>query len=388
MKQTIDDKTNKVTFFIFYIAYTIELMILLIDKSAYINPIEGRLFQITFVLFGIVILGTKYSLKEFGVLVLFGVLGAISYFLTGRNEILRVVVFLAACKQMQVRQLIRYTFIVVGIGIGILIVLSLAGVLGNIAITDDFGRGAVETRYALGIGHPNALHCMYWTLLTLFLYLYNSKLRWWIYLSLYGSNFILYALTISKSGVLITLFTISIFLFFRYRTSFFKNRIVPIFGIVTTLTCCLVSVLAAIPIALFAPVGTIDRMLTGRLWAASLYGNLNTWSLFSNPNNTEFFDMGFVRLFYWYGVIPAMLAIIVLCVLLYSTWKNNDISGFLLVLSFILYTTLEAHAVSVYLARNHTLLILGTTWFNLVQRDHKQDFYIWQITNYSHKIKG
>lgn len=36
---------------LFYIALSIELAILIIDKSSFVNPIEGRLFQITFLFF-------------------------------------------------------------------------------------------------------------------------------------------------------------------------------------------------------------------------------------------------------------------------------------------------------------------------------------------------
>ncbi len=43
----------------FWIALVIELIIVIIDKSAYINPYEGQLFRITFLLFGIKILYYK-----------------------------------------------------------------------------------------------------------------------------------------------------------------------------------------------------------------------------------------------------------------------------------------------------------------------------------------
>ena len=38
---------------LFYISLTIELIIVVIDKSNYINPVEGLLFRITFLLFAL-----------------------------------------------------------------------------------------------------------------------------------------------------------------------------------------------------------------------------------------------------------------------------------------------------------------------------------------------
>ena len=48
----------------FYIGVVIEVLIVIIDKSAFINPIEGRLFQFTFLLFLVKICLTKYSWRH------------------------------------------------------------------------------------------------------------------------------------------------------------------------------------------------------------------------------------------------------------------------------------------------------------------------------------
>ena len=346
---------------VFYIAFSIELMILLIDKSALINPIEGRLFQLTFVLFFFVAACYQYTVQEGIVLFVACVIGMISYLSTERNELIRIVIFLAACKNIPIRPLMRYTFYVVLSGIGILVVLSLTGVMGVVSITDDFGRGLVETRYALGIGHPNALHCMYWSLVVLFLYLYDQKMKWWGYVILYASNFYLYDLTISKTGVIVTLFTITLALLFHYCKHLREHIVVPVGGILLTLFGIGFSIFTAIPGTFLTPESKIDKMLTGRLWIARLHGGTDQWSLFSNANCTEYFDMGYVRMFYWYGILPGAIAVIVICLLLYRLWKHSDYMGFMLVLSFVIYSTVEAHAVSVYLARNYGLFLLGTS---------------------------
>ena len=55
---------SKIAYSCFYLGVIIEVLIVLVDKSAYTNPIEGRLFQITFLLFLIKVGLTRYTRKE------------------------------------------------------------------------------------------------------------------------------------------------------------------------------------------------------------------------------------------------------------------------------------------------------------------------------------
>ena len=100
-------KRENIPLLFFYIAYAIELAILLIDKSAYVNPIEGRLFQLTFVLCTLKVVMTKYTNKEWALMVAFLALGAVSYFSTERNEIVRIVMFVAASKGIDIKKLLN-----------------------------------------------------------------------------------------------------------------------------------------------------------------------------------------------------------------------------------------------------------------------------------------
>ena len=89
---------------------------------------------------------TKYTFKEYFVIFLFGVLGLIVDQITQRNEILRFVMFFAASKNMNLRQVLKYVFYTIGIGIFCIILLSVTGIYGEVAMITDFGRGGIETR--------------------------------------------------------------------------------------------------------------------------------------------------------------------------------------------------------------------------------------------------
>lgn len=365
----------------FYLALLLEIGIVIVDKSAYINPIEGRLFQITFLLCMIKIIMTKYSFKEWLVMAAFFVLGAISYFATGRNEIVRVVAFIAASKNVNLRNVLKITFYTTLVGVIMLVVLSLTGSLGQIFLETDYGRGGIEKRYCFGLGHPNALHCMFWALMTLGIYLYWKKLKWYHCVLLEFANVGLYLLTVSRTGVAVASVTVLIALVFCVFPGLQEKRWVYTAGIVCCGVCVVFSVMAAIwghDIPLFA---WMDKYLTGRLQWAYTDGRAGLWSLFSVPEHNAYFDMGFIRLFYWYGIVPGIAYIVVKGVQLFYCMKKKDAATFLVITMFVLYTVFEAHAVSVYIARDYALLLMVGVWSEMFGIQGVEG-YFWQPQKY------
>ena len=372
------NKVHKVGKILFYIVLLIELGIVLIDKSAYINPIEGRLFQITFLLCMVKIGITKYSLKEWLVMATFFLLGAISYFVTGRNEIIRIVAFVAAAKDIPVKQALKVTFYVTLVGVLCLMGMSLFGIMGSLYMEADFGRGTIERRYCLGLGHPNALHCMIWALVTLGIYLYMEKIRWYHYLILFLGNIGLYLLTVSRTGALVTAFTILLGLIFTVFPFLKEKRWIYIAGMTGAAFCVLFSLLAAAKGHDWKFLEWVDRYVTNRILFANYYTGMDKWSVFSDPSATSYQDMGFVRLFYWYGIIPGIVYLTVKGIHFFYCYKKKDAAAFLVITMFVLYTVFEAHAISVYLARDYALLLFIGTWSDIFGLRSETEGYFWQ----------
>ena len=61
-------KNSRLPWLLFYAGLTIELLMVIVDKSNYTNPIEGQLFRITFLFFALKLILTDYTLKEWGVI--------------------------------------------------------------------------------------------------------------------------------------------------------------------------------------------------------------------------------------------------------------------------------------------------------------------------------
>ena len=139
-----DSRMKKIGETCFWLGLVIELLIVIIDKSAYTNPLESQLFRLTFLLFCIKIVLTKYSRKEWLCILLFGGIMFVSYLVNERDETVRVVAFIAACKGMDIKKVMKVVFWGTLTGCVMLIVLSVTGVYGSVSLTSDFGRGVGE----------------------------------------------------------------------------------------------------------------------------------------------------------------------------------------------------------------------------------------------------
>ena len=364
---------------LFYLVLLIEIGIVLVDKSAYINPIEGRLFQITFALCMIKITMTKYSLKEWAVMAVFFVLGALSYFATGRNEIIRIVAFVAAAKDIELKMMMKVTFYVTLAGVLTLILLSLTGMLGWVYMDANYRDTGIERRYCLGLGHPNALHCMVWALITLGIYLYFEKLKWYHYLLLEALNIGFYLLTDSRTGVTAATCTILIGLFFSLFPKLRSAKWVYIMGAAGVLLCIAFSVLVAMFGCEIPALEKLNGLLTGRIFWSNYYCAASDWTMFASPQNDKYLDMGYIRMFYWYGIVPAAAYILLKLAQIRYAFKKKDAAALLVITMFALYTVFEAHAVSVYLARNYSLMLLcGGTFSGMLCLKSEKEGYFWQ----------
>lgn len=380
---------------IFYVGLTIELLMVIVDKSNYINPIEGRLFQITFVLFAMKLLLTEHTKKEWCVIIAMEALAFVSYRITGANELIRIVTFVAACKDIPLKQMLKYTFYVTLIGCMAIVLLSVTGIYGEISLTQVYGREGsetarftgemlgTETRYTLGMGHPNALFCMFLMLTVLGTYVYFDKMKWYFYLFLMMLNVGVYALTDSRTGFIITTIFLAGACVLTYCRFLREKAFVYLCGLLVFVLCigfsidaaaCAQKVREAQWNAYFYNnpgddthtllMMKIDSFINGRIVSLTNSENndgaIETWSAFSEPNNMNYyFDMGWVKLFYRYGVIPGSLYIASLSALLWRLYKKKDACGLLLFATFAVYTVVEAHLISVYIGRNYLLMMMG-----------------------------
>lgn len=374
-------KINIIADILFYIALTIEILIVILDKSAYLIQYEGYWFRLTFLLFGFKILLTKYSVKEWCAIFLFGMLGAVSYYITGKNEIIRLVVMIAACKEMDFDKMFCYLFYTTLTGCLVIIGLSFGGI-GTFEITTDFGRGMIQTRYCLGLGHPNALHCMSWALITLYLYCYREKLKWFHFAVLLVINHVIYILTDSRTGVIVAIFTILLAWFMNGIKKLRYYKPLYIFSIIGVVGLFIFSALMAEPNMYQRVFVRLDDLITGRIrnTLAIISGcHLQNWTLFGEYGSWAQTDLGFVKLVYWFGLIPAIIYLIMCCLLIWTAYKEKDYMAMVLVVSISIYTVFEGHDISVYHGRNYLYFLWGKYWSKMLKAGSTDERYLWKV---------
>lgn len=371
LTDTKNKKMEYVAQICFYAGLLLEILIVILDKSSWINPAEGQLFRISFLFFALKVCLTKYSGREWAAILFAGIIAGICYLCSDRDEAVRVVVFVASMKGVDHKKAMKTVFWGTLAGIFVLAMLAFGGVLGEVWDAGA-GYGFKETvpRLCLGLGNSNALACMVWALMTLGIYLCHEKMKLWHYGLLVVLSVLIYEATVTRTALIVMLATVMAAALMQYCQKLRQALWVYLLGIAAVLAGVAFSVYAAYISDWYEYlpdfVVKVDRILTGRITSIYAFENgggvLENWKLFGDPSYVQYFDMGYVRLFFWYGIIPAALCVTALCLLLWQCKKQKDYMGFVLVMSFAVYTVIEAHAVSVYLARNYVLLLMGAYW--------------------------
>ncbi len=381
----------------FYLGVVLEIIIMFLDKADYINPYEGWMFRITFLLFFIKVICTKYSLKEFIAMILLVGLAFISYRINTRDELVRFAVFLFAMKNIDLKNILRWVLRLSVLAMALLAILSLTGILGDVVEQyEGYGFKEGSTRLCLGLGSSNAFAIMIWALMLLVIYLYHERLKWQHYVFMTILSVLIYVTTLTRTTLAVMLLTVALAFVMDNFRKLQKNRLVYALGIVMILAFTGFSVWAACVSDwhefLSPEVARINDFLTGRIEVLSRFtdggGHISNWSAFSAPEHDRYFDMGFVRMFYWYGIIPAgaMLLLVILSII--ESYRRRDYMGFVMIMMMSIFTVIEAHIVSVYIARNYLLFLIGAYLISMLsgsERDgrsviekHTPDEYFWR----------
>lgn len=348
---------------LFYLGLAAEILLVIWDKSSWTDPYMGQICRMTFLLFAVCCACSvrKSTMAEDIVFAIGVLIGALSWRFGGRNDLLRIVIFLRAAGTVSVPRAMKVTFVSSVLGCLGLVGLAFAGIQGHLYQTYDYGHG-VETRWDLGLGHPNSLHCMAAMLLIFGLYLFEKKMKLYLYVLLGVGNVLLYGLTRSNTAFAISMLALMLSLLLHYGKKLAAGNAVYFLGELFLFGGLLFSVFCGI----YRTSGhwlleKLDHVLTGRissLWTTTFHeGTLSTWKWFGQRLNVCYFDLGWLRVVYWYGVIPALVIIGLTFALLEHARKTRDKAAFMLLLCFGLYTVFEAHLVSAYIGRNYALFI-------------------------------
>lgn len=366
---------NKIANILFYTALSIELFLMMLGHSALEIPYRGRLTHVAFVLFGCKVLLTKYTKKEWLAIFLLGIIGTISYVTVDDEWVLRIVMLVIASKGMQLKQAAKYIFWVSLAGTAMIMVLSLFGIGGMLVDVRDYGRGDIESRWCFGFSHANNVHGTIWYVLSLGLFVYLHKTKWYHYLIFTIGNIGLYLLTLSRGGLIVVQLVIVAALLYRYYPRIAEWKWIYYVGVLGTVFCAGIGIYVTV-FGIFGQkcLEKLNILLTRRLEMVAGYEKMEYWKLFGTVRERKPTDIGFITVLAEYGY--AILAFYLICILFLIRYycKNQKWMEFVLLMTCVFYTFMEStYTINVYLLCNFTFVLLIGTWNHLFTKGRENE---------------
>lgn len=368
----------------FYMALLTEILIFVLDRADWINPYQSLMFRVTFVLFLIKCLCTRYTPREWIFIILTATLCLVAYSVSIRDEIIRAMVFIIAMKDLDVKRTLKFNYIFTMIGMFMLTLLAVFGVMGELVSPFGYAEKSDMFMLSLGLGSSNTLGIQIWLFVALGIYLYHERLSKWGYALIAVLGIAVFLMTHCRMALLMILFSAFCGFLFKQFPSLSGRKWVYILGGLVTLACVGFSVYAAKVSTWWDGQSELQRKLniltTGRIMSIYPFENgggvLSNWRLFSAPDFDRYFDMGIVRLFWWYGIIPGSLAILAILILFAYQYRRKDHAGFVLTLSVVIFSVLEAHFISPFIARAYVLFLIGAAWYRILGSPRKETRHI------------
>jgi len=362
--QIIKNK-EKIGNILFSVGFFIELMIMIVGHSVIEIPFRGRLTHVAFALFCCKILTTRYSKKQWIGMVLAGILGAFCYLMLREEYVIRFVVMAFAAKDIDTDKYFRKWFLVSLAGTVIIAMLAITGVAGLLVDVRHYGRGVEEARWCFGFNHANNVHCMFWYLAALFLFINRKQNTLKVYGVCFFLNLVLYAFTKSRTGFIATMLLVVGMVAFQYIKSLNKKWWVYLAGAFSVGLCIFLTIWGCIygytksELVRFA-----DLFLTQRLQMGYVNANFNEWQLLPTPREYGgVVDNGITMLFYEYGVLCATCMLIMLFWLIYIMYKQHNGCGFIILLTTVLVFFMEKGFIfNASLLYNVLIMTLMSQW--------------------------
>ncbi len=382
----VTEKIEKLQKALFYLALTIELVLMIVEKSEIPFGYESYVFRATFLLTLVSMALLKRDKKEWAVLAALVAFTFLCYEISGKNDLLRVVVFMMAARDIDLKKAMKYSFFVSLAGFAVIAFLAITGMLGDVVLVTDYGRGIVdESRLVLGFGHPNTLFGCVYVLVLMWLWIYGKKASILCHIVILMISSFFAVFTKSRTAIAVMTMTLVLAVILRFFPKLRDVKLLYVLeGIITPVLCMLFAVVAAY----FAEAIYVTHSITGPVWdffwkienkmnyrISNLYYEvpnhgaiISKWKLIADRSAEGYFDLGWNRLFYWYGVIPTLLIGVLIMLLIYACYKKRDMWTMLIILSLSVYTLVEATYVTRYIGRCFFLLIAGVYLGDLFKR--------------------
>lgn len=327
--------------FLFYLGWIILTLNTIITQS-YLEMYANRIFTIIGIglLLTKIFLSSKIKKKNLIAIILFLILGVISFYVTKDKRMLWLAIALSSFEKENFYKVAKLTAWLM-LCATCLIVCSCVLIYGNVGESLKGGM-------ALGMGHPNILHCTVELIVALFLFVYWNKIKLKHIILMFVANKILYCFTWSRTGFFTLLGILLLVFWLKLKEKYIKAEVIYLMSILLIIIFTVLPFLYSI-YPQERIIQTIDNMMTGRLWQSVWYLNISGVRLFGNYYSELYsskpfalLDMGFFRLLAEYGVVIYLLIVIGYILSMRQCVKYRNYGLLFLYVSMIIITCTES----------------------------------------------
>jgi len=311
------------------------------------------------------ILQKAYPLKTlmiFAGVILLGILTSVQ---TGNMMIfIAIVTCLSLCREDLDRQI---HFLMFWEGLFVIFTAMLAVGLhlsGHSMLT----RVSKEMLFNFGYSHPNVFSCIATNIFAMFLWLHYADIRGHQLLTISVLELIIYVITGSRTGLIVTMFLVVCMLLFRNRTKPYRllkaaaGWAPPVLTLVFYVLCRLYA-------AGNMAVRVIDDLVSGRIWLGAYSLNRFGVSLFGRNLSDvevkwdEFWKISGITFdnVYTYLLVTQFVWLLVVMVLFHRLARKGDVKFCIFLLAWALYGVSEIHVLNPFL---FFAILLVTTLFD------------------------
>lgn len=356
MEKSASSQKNRIAIFIFYIAFIMEILIRCLNSAGVEIPYRGRMLQLAALLFGVKTLLTHYSKKEWVMIITTAILSVVPFIMIRETLWMQIAMMLIASKDISQRKSMKVFMLLLSASMILMAILSAYGVIDNYVMIKDFHRNGVEARYCFGFSHPNVFYSNILILFSIGLVLFWEKIRVWGYAVLFLTNIFLFSLSKSRNGFIVVTILLVGAIIVRLFPLIMQKKLIYYMGYLAIAACVLTSWGVYFINSPF--IEKVDEILTGRIRLAKTYAPIETWTLWPNTIDRYVVDMGFVKLMASWGIILGLLYIGLIAWNYTRLWKKGNYAGVIVVLTYTLFTVIEAHAFSMYFVGNLMYLLM------------------------------
>lgn len=370
----MDSKKEVLEKMVFYSAFILVLFVDYVSATSIPVIYSGRMLQLAVLLLLCKVILTKYNKTEWAAFLLLFVIGLLSFFHVKNYFFLLLVLLIFAAKDISFRRIIAVYLLFTGILTFVVGMAAFLGWFGEMSQTADFrAQGVMETRYCMGYTHPNTYHIVLLQLLLTAVWFYWERLKWYYLAAAIVINFVIFMATDSRTNLILGTGILGLLLLGKAVKGLSACKWLYPAGFLTLAGSLLLSFLTVVAGTGMALLEKIDRFWSGRIFWGHAWANNYLYyeegvghssspreqiTLFSSESSQMQIDMGFIKLYYNYGIVIFAALIALVSIKLLQNARKKDFAELLILIAGIVWMLGEVFSFGEFITRNVLFLFM------------------------------